>query len=134
MDQISAVLTRTMLHHDDGVMGTLLINGDRFYTLEPPNKGNRKGESCIPTGDYVCHLVRSPKFGLTYELEDVPGRSHILFHKGNTADDTEGCILVGKRMGHVGDRHAVTQSKKAFGEFMDLLHGHDRFKLEIKYP
>ena len=28
-------------------------------------------------------------------VQDVPNRDYILFHRGNTAKDTRGCILVG---------------------------------------
>lgn len=78
------------------VFGALIEDGIPFVvTLEEPWLNNQRGASCIPVGAYVCRRVISPKFGDTFEVTNVPGRSHILFHKGNTTDDTEGCILVG---------------------------------------
>ena len=43
-------------------------------------------------------LQNSPRFGLdTLTLLDVPGFDFIRIHAGNTAQDTEGCLLLGMR-------------------------------------
>ena len=67
----------------------------QLYTLELPDLGNQKNISCIPEGEYEVHRIYSPKFGKCFHLQDVPGRSEILIHKGNYNKDTHGCILVG---------------------------------------
>ena len=83
---------------DDGTFGVLLADGAPFaVTLERPWRDNRKGESCIPPGNYTCVRVKSPKFGPTWMVRDVPGRSEILFHAGNTFADSHGCILVAEK-------------------------------------
>lgn len=64
-------------------------------------------------------------------LERVPGRSHILFHAGNTAEDTEGCILLGRGFGRVQGKPAITQSKQAMMWFMSLTDGYDRIYINI---
>ena len=46
-------------------------------------------------------------------VRDVPGRDHILFHPGNTAADTRGCILPGTRPGRMDGRRAVLESAAA---------------------
>ena len=69
----------------DGTFGVLLAEDVPFaLTLERPWRDNRRGESCIPTGRYLCTRVNSPKFGMTWHVRNVPDRSEILFHAGNT--------------------------------------------------
>jgi hypothetical protein len=50
----------------------------------------------IPTGTYKIVLVWSNKFQRELpELLNVPKRAAIRIHRGNSAKDTQGCILVG---------------------------------------
>ncbi|GAG80142.1 unnamed protein product, partial [marine sediment metagenome] len=92
----------------DGTFGVLFDEETPFcLTLEREWKDNRKGESCIPIGTYSCKRVISPKFGNTFEVCNVPGRSHILFHKGNLEDDSHGCILTGEEYGKYKNKVAV---------------------------
>ena len=52
--------------------------------------------TCIPSGQYKITLENSPRFGPdTITINDVPGFTSIRIHGGNTAEDTEGCIIVG---------------------------------------
>ena len=86
---------------DESTIGELFLNGERFCdTLELPYRDNQKSISCIPTGEYKVRL-RLPRESATRHyihllVKDVKDRSHILFHRGNTAKDTRGCILVGQ--------------------------------------
>lgn len=76
--------------------GVLLLDGKPLaFTLELPWAGNERRKSCIPTGDYTLSPYNSKKFGSVWLVEDVPGRTGILIHAGNTVSDTSGCILVG---------------------------------------
>lgn len=95
---------------DNYTIGTLFINGERFCdTLEDKNRdvnrngkfdGKEKkvqGETCIPFGTYKVTLNLSPRFKRPLpRLLDVPNFEGVLIHRGNTAKDTEGCILVGE--------------------------------------
>lgn len=92
--------------------GQLYIDGSRFCaTLEDTNRDKDKngrldgdekkiyGETCIPFGIYRIRVSLSPKFNRELpEVMDVPHFSGIRIHRGNTAKDTLGCILVGERV------------------------------------
>ena len=86
---------------DESTIGELFVNGERFCdTLELPYRDNQRSVSCIPIGEYNVRL-RYPRESATRNylhllVQDVKDRSYILFHRGNTAKDTRGCILVGQ--------------------------------------
>src|SRR3990167_10815632 len=53
----------------------------------------------IPAGTYTVRLMpaeANPAHGECWEVQNVPGRTDILFHAGNNAADSDGCILVGE--------------------------------------
>lgn len=60
------------------------------YAIELPWRNNARRASCIPEGDYQLGRHQSGKFGLCPVVRDVPGRSAILIHAANDADDTDG--------------------------------------------
>ncbi len=120
--------------NEDRTFGVLLDNdNDPFaVTLEDPWKGNKVNVSCIPADKYICKKRFSPKFGDTYEVTNVEGRTHILFHKGNTEQDTHGCILIGESFDYLGGDPAIINSGKGFREFMRKLYEHSTFILNIR--
>jgi hypothetical protein len=81
-------------------IGDLLIDHKIFcHTLEDVVrlKGAPKinGETAIPAGRYSVILTMSNRFKrIMPEILKVPGFSGIRIHGGNTAKDTEGCIIV----------------------------------------
>ena len=85
---------------EKSTIGRLFINGESFCdTLENPWIDNQRSISCIPKGQYKVRL-RLARESATRDylhllVQDVPNRDYILFHRGNTAKDTSGCILVG---------------------------------------
>ena len=85
---------------ENSVIGELFLNGERMCdTLENPWRDNQRNISCIPEGEYPVRL-RLPRESATRDymhllVKDVPNRDYILFHIGNSAKDTSGCILVG---------------------------------------
>lgn len=111
--------------------GILLIDGCFICcTLEEPWLNNEKSKSCIPKGKYTCSKVTSPKFGETIQVDGVQNRSHILFHSGNTTNDTEGCILLGRRFGTMDTKKAILNSKLAVSDFLKIVKDKE-LELEI---
>jgi len=112
----------------------VLINGQVPFalTLEQPWNDNESNISSIPPGTYHCQRVDSPHFGNTFEVTDVPGRTHILFHKGNTLEDTRGCILVGEEFGGSFEHPLLADSKRGYEEFMAMMAGESAFDLVIE--
>jgi len=108
--------------YNGATMGVLCIDDSpEMVTLEDAWRYNETKVSCIPVGRYKMKLHKSPKFGVTYQVMDVPERSHILFHAGNTHKDTHGCILLGLQFGKVGKETAILASRSAFLKFMELM-------------
>ena len=50
-------------------------------------------------------------------LENVPGFTGVLIHAGNTAEDTEGCILVGRNR----VKGKVLDSRETFQKLFTML-------------
>jgi len=73
-----------------------------------------------------------PAFGDTYEITDVPNRSHILFHQGNVVADTRGCVLLGTHYGQLGEARGVLQSRKAVASFLSQCGETGSFEFDIK--
>lgn len=118
----------------EGMFGVILFDGKPFaLTAERPWIDNESNVSCIPEGEYHCHRIRSPRFGDTFEVMHVPGRSHILFHKGNIPmEDSHGCILIGEQFEPLDGKLAVLASKRGYGEYKDILKGLDKHYLIIE--
>jgi len=99
--------------YDNRTNGQLYVGGNFFcFTLEdtvrevpnlPVEQWKIKNQTAIPVGRYKLVLENSPKFGPdTPTLKLVPGFSYIRIHSGNTEKDTEGCIILGYKLGANG--------------------------------
>lgn len=129
----------------DYTIGLLYVNGQFFCnTLEDTDRGLKqsmsesaiknikiKSVTAIPTGTYKVRMdIVSPKYSSNSwyrrvcngakvpRLENVLGYSGVLIHTGNTAKDTDGCILVGKNTA----KGMVTQSRDYFIKLYDLMY------------
>ena len=126
------------------VIGKLYINGKYFCdTLEDVDRGldstmteeeikkiKVKSETAIPTGIYKIILNYSPKFKKVMPLiTNVKGYSGVRIHTGNSAKDTEGCLLVGKNT-IVG---RLTESRKMYDALFKRLQqkGSNDITIEI---
>lgn len=75
-------------------------------------KWKKFGVTAIPTGRYKLGLANSNRFGPnTLTVFGVPGFEGIRVHAGNTAANTEGCLLPGTRNSNctVGGSRAALQ-------------------------
>jgi hypothetical protein len=101
----------------DGSIGVLLIeNLVHCWTLQPDPTDSHFH---IPPGAYRYRRFRSKKHPNTFEII-VPGHTALLFHPGNSEEDTEGCILLGHRIDIYQGRRVIRggTSRMAFEEFM----------------
>lgn len=112
---------RRIARKENYTIGRLYIDGEYFCdTLEDKDRGLKQslpasvnkamkevGATAIPTGKYQVTLkMKSQRFsqrkqydfcgGYLPRLINVPAFEGVLIHIGNTAKDTEGCILVGR--------------------------------------
>lgn len=127
------VLTRNW-KKADYTIGRLFVNGSFFCnTLEDKVRDlNREkkvyGQTAIPAGRYEITMnVISPKYSKkkTYDwcearmprLLNVPYFEGVLIHAGNTAKDSEGCILVGENKVKGG----LINSQKTFKALWNIL-------------
>lgn len=133
---MNLILKRTD-SNENGVFGQLTDSQGTFLlcTLEhayDSELGNGTYAAKVPTGTYQCvrgkhKLANMTDVFITFEVQNVPGHTGILFHAGNFDKDSEGCILLGLQRN--GDM--VTESRMAFHKFLDLQDGIDSFILTV---
>lgn len=131
------ILVDRLWKKDDYTIGKLYVNGEFLCnTLEDKDRGltqsmsleeiqkiKKPSVTAIPIGTYTIDMSTiSPRFSKNSwlvkncnnarlpRLLSVPGFSGVLIHPGNTAKDTDGCILVGKN----DVKGMVTKSKDTF--------------------
>ena len=84
------------------IIGSLYADGaSECFTLELPlsfeGLQNVHNKTCIPAGQYTVERLFSPHFNrMMPHIIGVPDRDSIMIHFGNTAANTDGCILVGE--------------------------------------
>ena len=135
----SVELIRLEENHEFGTFGILKINKEIFcVTLEPRDELNSSNISSIPAQQYICKLKSTSlssvrRLGLTsaYEVMNVPGRSSIKIHPGNTDDNTQGCILLAEKFGRLRGDRAVLNSGNTFLRFMAVMSDYEKFHLTI---
>jgi hypothetical protein len=92
----------------DATNGMIFIDGVfECFSLEDEYREQKiRGETCIPEGSYEVVLRKEGGFHQRYSsrysfhkgmlwVKSVPNFEWILFHLGNTDENTAGCILVG---------------------------------------
>lgn len=120
------------LKNSSGIYGKILRedSSQLCVTLEHAYPDGDGYSPKIPPATYLCvrgtHMLHSGPIE-TFEVTGVPGHTGILFHPGNTGQDSEGCILLGR----IVLRDSIRDSRAMFNEFMALQAGIDQFKLEV---
>lgn len=109
---------------EQSTIGELSIDGKFFcYVLEDKDRGltaemsniiiNTKkifGVTAIPYGTYKVVLSMSNRFKrLLPEIQNVKGYEGVRIHRGNTAEDSLGCLIVGNKKAY----NTVFESTKA---------------------
>lgn len=114
-----------------------LLNNDNiivknYYSLELPDNHNQRRISCIPEGEYTAIKHYSPKHGKCLWLQNVPGRSEILIHKGNYYFNILGCILIGDDLRDLNSDglQDVVNSKKSVLELLKMINT-DKIQIKI---
>lgn len=101
---------------DETTLGQLWTDGVlQCDTLEDqvraPGEPKVYGKTAIPAGRYRVTVTLSNRFKRMMPLLcGVPGFEGVRIHPGNTAADTDGCILVGT----VSDARTIINSRAAF--------------------
>ena len=105
---------------ENSTIGNLYVD-DQFecYTLEDKVRPVKiKGKTAISAGRYEVIINYSQRFGRLLPLFlNVPNFEGVRIHPGNTAADTEGCILVGRTK----DTGFIGQSRLAFEQLFTKL-------------
>lgn len=111
MNDITLLCLERRFKKADYTIGKLFVNGMYFCdTCEDTDRGLYQGmtvaevkaikiagKTAIPCGTYEITMTHSPRFDKVLPLlNGVTGYDGVRIHSGNTAKDTEGCILPGK--------------------------------------
>lgn len=119
----------------------------RCFTVEDEFRAVKVAkETRIPQGRYELKLRTEggmhPKYAEKFKglhrgmlwLQNVPGFEHVYIHIGNSDDNTEGCILVGRG----ADAETMTVTKSAsmyeslYREIIEAFDGGSRVFLEVR--
>lgn len=124
MKALELKLQRDVLS-DDFTLGKLYVDNKFFaHTCEDRDRKLEAGgvkvatRTAIPRGRYKVVVSFSQRFQKPLpQVLDVPGFTGIRIHGGNTAEDTEGCVLVGK----VRTTNGVARCAERLSTLIDLL-------------
>ena len=111
---------KRMEFSEESTIGELWVNGVfECYTLEDKVRPVKiAGKTAIPPGRYEVIINFSQRFQKPLPLLlNVPNYEGVRIHSGNTAANTEGCILVGETK----TENFVGESRWAFNRLFEKL-------------
>jgi hypothetical protein len=111
---------KTESQRADCTIGSIYVDGVwTCFSLEDAVRHEKiPGKTAIPAGTYAVVINYSSRFKREMpQILNVPGYEGIRLHPGNTAADTEGCILVGQMKGV----NSVLKSRAAFADLFPKL-------------
>lgn len=131
---------------DDWTLSEFFIDGvKKGVGVEDEKRDVKvKGETRIPAGIYELGLRQSPKFSKAYYVDkdgnlsqvksdrfarlhdliwvkNVPDFEYILWHWGNTDDDTDGCYIVGTNTDTFNGQKGVGGSRAKYAEIYPII-------------
>lgn len=132
---IMEILVKREYKKKDYTIGKMYINGEYFCdTLEDTDRGLEQnmslselkemkvyGKTAIPTGEYELKVTFSNRFQKHLpQIMGVKCFEGVRIHAGNSAADTEGCLLLGTAT-NPETKGWVSNSRKTLNEFMKVL-------------
>jgi hypothetical protein len=130
----------------DWTLSEFMINGQRLGCgVEDEDRSQKvHGETRVPNGLYELDLRHSPKFSKHYFVDDkgfisptkdarftkehpviwvkdVPNFLWVLWHWGNTDDDTDGCYIVGSNFYTFNGQKGVSGSRVKYTQVYPLI-------------
>lgn len=111
-DELATEWTLGKFYVDGNYYGETCEDTVREIPGVPVSQWKQPKVTAIPAGEYEVVLRYSPKYKrITPHLKDVDGFEWVLIHSGNSAKDTDGCILLGRNRikGGVQDCATINQ-------------------------
>ena len=107
--KIKKVILQRVWMDDNQSTGSLIVLDDLRQPIyispciERGDRNNEQNVSNVPTGTYPLVWENSPKFGMVWELKDVPNRSECKIHAANMWNQINGCIAPGTYLGEINE-------------------------------
>lgn len=117
-------------YFDHATFGELRVFGNGYesfqtfecLTVEPPWANNMPSVSCIPEGTYPVSTRWFNRGGYeTWQVSDVPGRTHIMIHKAVVPGHLRGCIGVGNSRIYWKGQWGIGGNTKALEGFLSAM-------------
>ncbi len=126
---------RFFSNKNETIGGLFIDNRFKCFILEDEKRTVKVwGETRIPSGTYKCELRTEGKHHGRYKkrfpdehegmihLLDVPNFKYILYHIGNTDEDTAGCLLPGMNVArNQNEDYEIQHSTMAYRQTYNIL-------------
>lgn len=123
-------------------LGEFYVDGEReYYTVEdtvrerpgePVSAWKIQGITAIPAGEYNVIITMSARFKRMMPLlENVPGFTGVRIHGGNTAENTDGCIVVGMSRNDNGVYNCAPALKELQASIQAALDAGEKVTIKI---